>query len=79
MVAGKELIAANKSGALKECFACGTAAVVTPIREILHKGETLYKNTGENPGALTTKLRQQLVDIQYGTTPAPSGWLTKVK
>jgi branched-chain amino acid aminotransferase len=74
-----ELIAANKSGALKECFACGTAAVVTPIREILHKGETLYKNNGDKPGALTTKLRQQLVDIQYGVSPAPAGWLVKVQ
>ena len=67
------------SGRLTEAFACGTAAVVTPIREILHRGETLYKNTGDQPGALTLKLRQQLVDIQYGLIPAPEDWLVKIQ
>ena len=48
-IAVDELLAANKAGRLKEVFACGTAAVVTPIREIVHKNEVLYRNTGAKP------------------------------
>ena len=69
-----ELITAQRSGELKEAFACGTAAVITPIREILHRGETLYKNNGETAGALTMELRKRLMDIQFGLAPDPFGW-----
>ncbi|HYG78618.1 MAG TPA: branched-chain amino acid aminotransferase [Planctomycetota bacterium] len=73
-----ELIGAYQSGRLKEAFACGTAAVVTPIREILHRGEVLYLNTGDKAGALTLQLRQQLMDIQFGLAPDPFGWRVPV-
>jgi branched-chain amino acid aminotransferase len=73
-----ELIAANKNGRLKEAFACGTAAVVTPIREITHRGELLYKNSGDKPGLLTMQLRQTLVDLQFGLAADPFGWRCKV-
>lgn len=69
-----ELIAAQKAGRLKEAFACGTAAVITPIREIIHNGEVLYHNSGDKPGALTMQLRQQLMDLQFGSAPDPFGW-----
>jgi branched-chain amino acid aminotransferase len=77
-ISADELIAANKSGALKEAFACGTAAVVTPIREIMHRGEVLYRNTGDKPGALTMQLREQIVNIQFGTAADEFGWRVKV-
>ena len=73
-IAVDELLAAHQAGRLKEVFACGTAAVVTPIREIVHKGEVLYRNTSDKPGELTVRLRQQLMDIQFGTAPDPFGW-----
>ena len=73
-IAVDELLAANRAGRLKEVFACGTAAVVTPIREIVHRNEVLYRNTGDKPGELTVRLRQQLMDIQFGTAPDPFGW-----
>jgi branched-chain amino acid aminotransferase len=69
-----ELGAAFKAGRLKEVFACGTAAVVTPIRELIHKGEVLYRNNGDKAGELTVQWRQQLMDIQYGTVPDSFGW-----
>lgn len=74
----EELAEAHKSGRLKEAFACGTAAVVTPIREILHQGQTLYTNSGTAPGELTLQLRQQLMDIQFGSAPDPFGWRCSV-
>ncbi|MGD0089254.1 MAG: branched-chain amino acid aminotransferase [Planctomycetota bacterium] len=73
-IAVDELLAANKAGRLKEVFACGTAAVVTPIREIVHGNAMLYRNTSDRPGELTVQLRQQLMDIQFGTAPDPFGW-----
>jgi len=77
-ISAEELVATNAAGRLKEAFACGTAAVVTPIREILHRGEVLYKNGGDKPGALTLQLRQQLMDIQFGLAPDPFGWRVPV-
>ncbi len=73
-----ELTAAFKSGALKEAFACGTAAAITPIREILHNGEVMYRNAGDKPGTFTMQLRQQLLDIQFGVLPDPYGWRQKI-
>ena len=78
-IACDELIAAYQAGRLKEAFACGTAAVITPIREIIHRGETLYKNASDKPGELTMQLRQQLMDLQFGVAPDPFGWRHKVK
>jgi branched-chain amino acid aminotransferase len=69
-----ELVEAQKAGRLKEAFACGTAAVITPIREILHRGEVLFRNSATKPGELTMQLRQQLMDIQFGTAPDRFGW-----
>ncbi len=79
VISTDELIAAYEAGRLKEVFACGTAAVVTPIREIVHRGEVLYRNTGERPGPVTLQLRQQLIDLQFGTAPDPFGWRRKVE
>ena len=73
-----ELRAAFQQGTLQEAFACGTAAVVTPIRELVHKGEVLYQNKGDRPGALTLQLRQHLMDLQFGTAPDPLSWRRNV-
>ena len=74
----EELLLAHKTGSLKEAFACGTAAAITPIREISHKGEILFKNTTDAPGTLTMQLRRQLLDIQFGSAPDQFGWRHKV-
>jgi branched-chain amino acid aminotransferase len=73
-----ELIAAQKAGTLKEAFACGTAAAITPIREIIHNGEVLYRNSSDKPGSFTMQLRQQLLDLQFGVVPDPYGWRHKI-
>ena len=78
-IAVEELIAAQSSGLLKESFACGTAAVISPIREIMHRGEVLYRNDGTKPGELTMQLRKSLMDIQFGLAPDPFGWRHKLE
>jgi branched-chain amino acid aminotransferase len=65
------------SGRLTEAFACGTAAVVTPIGSVASP-EGRFTIGGGGPGQLTQKLRASLVDIQRGMAPDPHGWLQPV-
>ena len=65
------------SGALTEAFACGTAAVVTPIGVV--KGpDGEFKMGAGGPGQTTLRLKQKLVDIQHGTAPDPHGWVSRI-
>ena len=65
------------SGKLKEAFACGTAAVVSPIGKVKStKGE--FTIGGGVAGPVAMGLRKKLVDIQYGRAPDPHGWVRKV-
>jgi branched-chain amino acid aminotransferase len=65
------------SGKLLETFACGTAAVVTPVGKVAdHNGEFVIGTGG--PGQLTQKLRQRLVAIQRGDEADTHGWVTRI-
>ncbi len=65
------------SGRVTESFACGTAAVVTPIgRVVAADGE--FKIGAGGPGQVTSKIKQKLVDIQRGVAPDPHGWVHKI-
>lgn len=65
------------SGRLRECFACGTAAVVTPIGELKTSSDS-FTIGGAQAGELTMKLRAQLTGIQQGTEPDRHGWLRRI-
>ena len=62
-------------GRLLEAFGAGTAAVVTPISHIEHKGSDI-----EIPatGDLTKRLFSDLMGIQYGRIDGPDGWSVKI-
>jgi branched-chain amino acid aminotransferase len=65
------------SGRLKEAFACGTAAVVTPIGTVRSaSGEFAIADGGT--GKVTAALRQSLVDIQRGRVADPYGWIQRI-
>jgi branched-chain amino acid aminotransferase len=64
-------------GTISEVFACGTAAVVTPVGEVRHAGGAFPVADGE-PGAVTMKVRDALLGIQQGTAPDPHGWMQRV-
>ncbi len=66
-----------RSGRLTEAFACGTAAVVTPIGSV-KSAEGEFKIGGQSTGPLTLRLRSALVDIQRGAAPDPYGWIELV-
>lgn len=66
-----------QSGRLTETFACGTAAVVTPVGSVAGPGGTFTIGAG-GPGQLTVRLKEQLVNIQRGTAPDPHNWVKRL-
>jgi branched-chain amino acid aminotransferase len=65
------------SGELTEAFACGTAAAISPIGQV--KGATSGWTIGNGePGPVTTKLREELLGIQFGRRPDPYSWVHKI-
>src|SRR6202167_5764475 len=71
-IAIDDVIAAATAGTL-EMWGTGTAAVISPVGELGYKGERYVINGGKT-GALTQKLYDAIVSIQYGTATDPHGW-----
>ncbi len=65
------------SGEIVEIFACGTAAVVTPVGDLKWDGGHA-PCPSDGAGPLTTKIRQALVDVQYGRADDTFGWMHRV-
>src|ERR1700712_1910421 len=63
-----------ESGELAEVFACGTAAVITPVGSVKH-AEGGFEIAGGQPAAVTMELREALVELQRGTVADPYGWM----
>jgi branched-chain amino acid aminotransferase len=73
------------SGDIVEVFACGTAAVVTPVGQLRWDGGQVGPVNGlvddsadGDAGELTMQIRQALVDIQYGRADDTFGWMHQV-
>jgi branched-chain amino acid aminotransferase len=68
------------SGQITEVFACGTAAVITPVgRLVWEEGEvSAGTETSADMGSVTMRLRQALVDIQYGRAQDGHGWMRRL-
>jgi branched-chain amino acid aminotransferase len=62
-----------QSGRLREAFACGTAAVVTPVGKVKGRRHGLIIGDG-CAGTVTKRLKAALTDIQFGRAPDPHGW-----
>jgi branched-chain amino acid aminotransferase len=77
LISTEEWEAGCADGSIAEVFACGTAAVVTPVGEVKHAHGAFTVADGE-PGALTMKVREALLGIQTGTAPDPHGWMHTV-
>jgi len=69
-----------ESGRITEVFACGTAAVVTPVGTLKWRGGSVNSGgpTGEETGPVTLQIRQALVDIQYGRAEDTFGWMHRI-
>ncbi len=65
------------SGEITEVFACGTAAVITPIGVLKDTAEFIGSEDAK-AGEATMAIREQLLGIQTGTAPDTHGWLTRL-
>lgn len=82
-----ELISAIKDGSCTEVFACGTAAVITPVHALSEADGTTYQlppvgdlhseSHGQNgsQNSLAMTLRQKLFAIQTGREQGPKNWV----
>jgi branched-chain amino acid aminotransferase len=63
------------SGDIAEIFACGTAAVITPVGELRWDGGSAPAPASTD---LTFRIRQALVDVQFGRAEDTFGWMHRV-
>ena len=73
----KRPVALDELGEFEEVGACGTAAVISPIKKIVDQDTSItheYCLNG-NPGPVSVKLYNKLTAIQYGDQPDPYGWI----
>jgi branched-chain amino acid aminotransferase len=69
-----EIMAAHKAGTLQEAFGTGTAAVISPVGELVYRGETILIND-RKIGPVAQKFYDTITGIQYGEIDDPYGWI----
>ncbi|GGO57411.1 MULTISPECIES: branched-chain amino acid aminotransferase [Streptomyces] len=67
----------SANGTLTEVFACGTAAVITPVGTVKSARGEWVQSAG-SPGEVTMKLRDALLDVQRGVAADPHGWMHRL-
>ncbi|MFD6178387.1 MULTISPECIES: branched-chain amino acid aminotransferase [unclassified Isoptericola] len=72
-----EVVAGLRDGTVREVFACGTAAVITPVGRLAGDSFDEVVSGGE-PGELTMAIRGELTDIQYGRAADRHGWMRRL-
>ena len=77
-IAIADIMKAADEGKLEEVFGTGTAAVVSPVKELDWEGKVAYIGGGKI-GPLTQKLYDTLTGIQWGKLPDTKGWTVKVE
>lgn len=65
------------SGDIVEAFACGTAAVITPIGRVIGR-DIEIGSAGAPAGEVTMALYRRLTDIQYGRVEDTHGWMQRL-
>ncbi|GAB2513023.1 branched-chain amino acid aminotransferase [Paramicrobacterium agarici] len=65
------------SGRITEVFACGTAAVITPIAQVKSR-DFVIGAPDAVAGEITMSLRKELTDIQHGRAEDRHGWLYRL-
>ena len=73
-----DVMKAAEEGKLEEVFGTGSAAVVSPVKELDWEGK-VANISGGKIGPLTQKLYDTLTGIQWGKLPDTKGWTVKVE
>ena len=77
-IAIADVMAAAREGKLEEVFGAGAAGVVSPVKELVWKGEHAYIGDGNN-GPVTQKLYDTMTGMQWGKIPDTKGWIVPVE
>ena len=72
-----DLMKAGHDGTLEEAFGTGTAAVISPVGELLYKDDKVTVNDFKT-GELTQKLYDYLTGIQWGKIEDKYNWTVEV-
>ncbi len=72
-----EIMEASENGSLEEVFGSGTAAVISPVKQMDYKGNSAYIHDGKI-GILTQRLYDTLTGIQWGRIQDTKGWTVPV-
>lgn len=79
MEASEEEVYVENLDHIAEAGACGTAAVISPIGSITHKGNKHVFYSETEVGPKTKELYEYLTGIQYGDVEDKHGWTVEVK
>jgi branched-chain amino acid aminotransferase len=74
-------VAVEELADFEEVGACGTAAIISPIKSITERenGKTYQFCKDGKAGPVSKKLYNRLMDIQFGAEPDPFGWVTIIE
>ena len=72
-----DIMKAGHEGKLEEIFGTGTAAVVSPVKELRWKDDTVFIGEGKI-GPVTQKLYDTMTGMQWGKIPDSKGWIVPV-
>ena len=72
-----EIIQASKDNKLEECFGAGTAAVISPVGELLYKDKTYTINNNQT-GEISKMVYNTLTNIQFGNQEDLFNWIVQV-
>jgi branched-chain amino acid aminotransferase len=70
-----ELAAEIRDGVVSEVFLCGTAAVVASIGSLRFESGQILAVGSDQATPVADKIRDTLLDIQFGSIAGPSGWV----
>ena len=72
-----DVMEAGREGKLEEVFGSGTAAVVSPVKELKYEDDVVMIGSGQI-GPLTERLYDTMTGIQWGKIEDTKGWITPV-
>ncbi len=72
-----EVIEGTKDGTLKEMFATGTAAVISPVGEFFYKDQT-YQVADGKTGEISKRLYDEITAMEYGEKKDHHGWVIQL-
>ena len=79
MVVEERKVLVDELAEFTEAGACGTAAVISPVRSVFDADKDIRYFYGDEPGPVSQKLYDSLINIQYGCEPDDHNWVTIVE